>query len=1217
MAGNSGYVDFTATNYSSTQTLRVYWQETVNATPGATSTVAITKVQLASESYVGDTYYADFVIQINGTTVIDCREGVTGYGATVYLSQFNTFTDVTRSGNQLTGSVSGIAHDSQGKKSIDITLAKNPNTGYSYGGFWRMGAHFSFTTSSTSKAITLLQIPVGTLSISAGTGSTITVNRTSSPSGSTGNLSNGAALYYNDKLKISFGVSTGYNLGTHTVNGSTFTSGNTHTVTGNVSVASTAALKTYTLSISAGTGSTITVKRGSTTLSNGATITHGDVLTITFGTGEGYNLGTHTVNGTAFTSGGSHTVTGAVSVVSSATVKSFTLSISAGTGSTITVNRTSSPKQGAATGNLANGAAVFYSDKLTITFGVSQAKYELATHTVNGATFTSGSSHTVGGAVSVAATAALRTYTLSISHDANSAVQVKRGSTTLSSGATITYGDVLTITFNANSGYAVDAHTVNESTFTSGNTHTVTGDVAVSVTSKKTVFTLTINKGANTNLTVKRGSTTLSNGAQLTYGDVLTVTYSATGDYSILKATLNNVSIANNSSHTVTSDVTVVTQATANPHTLSISAGTNVSIGVKRGQETLVNGSTVVQGDVLTITFTTAPGYILTSATINGTAVTDNPATYTVPSADVTILAYAGSSGSLAQPSNITPDVVNGTGCIDATEGLTVSWKVNGNAAMIAYKITIYQNNSASTQLYTTGKVNLSGGVWGHDYEGNVQFFTANKISASALSGAGITNGAEYKLLITQWWSESQSVEQTTASVFVTRSAPAVVVSHVGNVETTEFFEASYTQAQGSPLSWVRWQIYAGDTSGTPVYDSGIISGTGELRTNYSGMTPDETYLVVCSIETNDGVRAQGSLEFTMPLDDRRVFSGSVTACLTRIGPETEGAGVERPIAVLVSWPSQSFASAYAIHRMEQNIDGEQFRKITVVGGTETSVVDYGACGNTEYTYYVFPIGDDGTIYLPGISNPLSPAIFVWRIIEATRATKNSYVFDKMHIFRMGKGGVSEGELTNNNKPSIQKNFTRYPMRQTDSSNYYTGSVSGYIGTIVMRGPSYEYVDTVHRSEALRSLSQSGKTLFLLDPKGHMMMIATSGPITMRTDNTSRAMPITATIPWVEVGSADNITVTELPKFLLIKRSNAGVSLIRTTRVSSIYGGSTGNLPTGAVLYPGDVLTFTYTASSGYQIASATVNGTAIPSSGYSMTVSGSVDYVVLAEAVN
>ena len=151
-----------------------------------------------------------------------------------------------------------------------------------------------------------------TLSISAGTGSTITVKR----SGTT--LTNGATLTYGDQLTISFGAQTGYNLATHTVNGSTFPSGGSHTVTGAVSVVSTAAKRTYTLSISAGTGSIITVKRSGTTLTNGATLTHGDTLTISFAAASGYELLTHTVNGSAFTSGGGHTVTGAVAVAASA-----------------------------------------------------------------------------------------------------------------------------------------------------------------------------------------------------------------------------------------------------------------------------------------------------------------------------------------------------------------------------------------------------------------------------------------------------------------------------------------------------------------------------------------------------------------------------------------------------------------------------------------------------------------------------------------------------------------------------------------------------------------------------------------------------------------------------------------------------------------------------------------------------------------------------------
>ena len=165
-------------------------------------------------------------------------------------------------------------------------------------------------------------------------------------------------------------------------------------------------VETYELTVSAGTGSTIKVSRTSSpsgltgTLSNGAVIYAGDVLEITFAASTGYNLSTRTVNGSTFTSGNTHTVSAAVTVKSTATVKSFTLSISAGTGSTITVNRTSSPKKGASTGNLSDGATVYYSDVLKITTAAS-AGYEIATQTVNDIAFTSGDTHTVTANVTI------------------------------------------------------------------------------------------------------------------------------------------------------------------------------------------------------------------------------------------------------------------------------------------------------------------------------------------------------------------------------------------------------------------------------------------------------------------------------------------------------------------------------------------------------------------------------------------------------------------------------------------------------------------------------------------------------------------------------------------------------------------------------------------------------------------------------------------------
>lgn len=112
--------------------------------------------------------------------------------------------------------------------------------------------------------INLTNIATYTLSVSAGTGSSITVNRTSSGYGGTGNLSNGARLYYGDKLKVTFTASSNYQIATHTVNGSSFTSGNTHSVTGNVSVVATAQVLASSVgatNANIGSVSTITVTK--------------------------------------------------------------------------------------------------------------------------------------------------------------------------------------------------------------------------------------------------------------------------------------------------------------------------------------------------------------------------------------------------------------------------------------------------------------------------------------------------------------------------------------------------------------------------------------------------------------------------------------------------------------------------------------------------------------------------------------------------------------------------------------------------------------------------------------------------------------------------------------------------------------------------------------------------------------------------------------------
>lgn len=107
-----------------------------------------------------------------------------------------------------------------------------------FGGYGTSGSNSSIVTRTFYDGEITYGSPYK-LSVSKDAGSTITVNRTASGSGSTGNIKNNAALYYGDKLKITFAPKQNYKLLTTEVNGKAFVSGNTVDVTKNISVKAT------------------------------------------------------------------------------------------------------------------------------------------------------------------------------------------------------------------------------------------------------------------------------------------------------------------------------------------------------------------------------------------------------------------------------------------------------------------------------------------------------------------------------------------------------------------------------------------------------------------------------------------------------------------------------------------------------------------------------------------------------------------------------------------------------------------------------------------------------------------------------------------------------------------------------------------------------------------------------------------------------------------
>lgn len=239
----------------------------------------------------------------------------------------------------------------------------------------------------------------------------------------------------------------------------------------------------------------------------------------------------------------------------------------------------------------------------------------------------------------------------------------------------------------------------------------------------------------------------------------------------------------------------------------------------------------------------------------------------------------------LFQPTNVLPDVNNGIGAgtVDLTQGLTVSWQVNGNSPMRAYKVAVFSNDTSSTKLYETGRQGISGGFYGTDAQGNIQRFTAATIPYATLTNAGITNGNQYKIKVLEYYlgadGNETTSQQRSMSVFNARSAPSLGITYPAygdTVATRECeFTGAYSQAQGDTLTWVRWRIYnvTGIEESNPqrddllsipeniatlehrlIYDSGKMYNVMQLYMAFDGLLDSNAYSIILDVETSMGV---------------------------------------------------------------------------------------------------------------------------------------------------------------------------------------------------------------------------------------------------------------------------------------------------------------------------------------------------------------------------
>lgn len=222
----------------------------------------------------------------------------------------------------------------------------------------------------------------------------------------------------------------------------------------------------------------------------------------------------------------------------------------------------------------------------------------------------------------------------------------------------------------------------------------------------------------------------------------------------------------------------------------------------------------------------------------------------------------------LHQPTNITPSSLANIGntAVNAYDALTVTWQLNGDTPLVAYKIDFYLNNSTSQSLFSTGKVTVSPSVAPKDKYGDPVFFAVTP--GYPWSHIGVSNGNTYKYKITQYWGSGTNdyTEQYSDTVFSAVAEPdlSIVLNYppeAGNVFPSPHISmtANVQLGSGDAVRAVRWVV----SHGAIIDDTGYIE-TPVLDYEYDGITPDShsSYTVACYIQTQLGMTAQAERSF-------------------------------------------------------------------------------------------------------------------------------------------------------------------------------------------------------------------------------------------------------------------------------------------------------------------------------------------------------------------
>jgi len=299
-------------------------------------------------------------------------------------------------------------------------------------------------------------------------------------------------------------------------------------------------------------------------------------------------------------------------------IKTFSVPNQVGTS---VINNTSGTISLVVAGSLTSIAATFTNSKDSVVTigGVTQ----VSGITTN--TFTSPVTYVVtsegGIAKNYVVTASLAEYELTTSVDENTTLVVTREGTPITSADELVYGDVLTISTTYATGSEKDALTLNGAAFTSGETHTVVGDVAIVASSKYIEYTLATTADEHTTLTITRNGTPITSADPVAFNDELIISTIYEVGYEKDSLTVNEEVFTSGETFTVDGDVTVVATGKLSEYTLTIS-DTSATTTITKDGSPIITEATIYYGDELVISAIPVDPATIVAITVNDVAFT-------------------------------------------------------------------------------------------------------------------------------------------------------------------------------------------------------------------------------------------------------------------------------------------------------------------------------------------------------------------------------------------------------------------------------------------------------------------------------------------------------------------------------------------------------------------------------------------------------------------